>query len=374
MTSARNRLHSICPYFAMFPEQFVRKHVVGHTDPGDVVFDPFSGRGTTVLESLLLGRDAYGTDLNPVAVCVSNAKAAAPLLDAVLRRLRVLEAAADGAGRDCPETDDEFFTLCFHRATLAQVLWLRAALRWRTDPVDCFIAAVALGCLHGESHKTGNCFSNRMPRTISTKKAYSIAWWRGRGSEPPRRDVFAILRTMAAYRLATELPVRRGRVAECDARAAASEFAGIAGKVRLVVTSPPYLDMTDYREDQWLRLWFLGGDAQPTRGHADDRHRSAEPYWQFLVEVWRGIRPLLAPNAMLVVRIGGTRVDFETARARLLASLREAIGPDVAPIDAGYASSIRGRQTNNFRPGTGGVREEFDFRYQIPAVHSSTRQ
>lgn len=364
MPTKRNRLHSICPYFAMFPEQFVRKHVVGHTDPGDVVFDPFAGRGTTILESLLLDRDAYGTDLNPVAVCLANAKADPPPLDAVLRRLRELEATAgnvDGAER---MGGDEFFALCFHPHTLAHVLHLRAALGWRSCRVDCFIAAVALGCLHGESHKTANCFSNRMPRTISTKKAYSVAWWRRNGFEPPRRDVFAILRHMAAFRLATEIPKRRGRAAERDARDASSEFTALAGRVRLVVTSPPYLDMTDYREDQWLRLWFLGGDTAPSRGHADDRHRSAEPYWSFLAEAWAGIRDLLAPDATLVVRIGGTRVSFDTARDRLSASLRTVLGT-VTPLDEGYCSAIVGRQTNNFRPGTAGERVEFDFRYRL---------
>lgn len=377
----------------MFPEQFVRKHVVGHTNPGDIVFDPFSGRGTTVLESLLLGREAYGTDTNPVAVCLSNAKAAPPSLDAVLRRLRVLErmcgsgelpgggsygtplsantcgdtssAAVGTSVGAAVELDDEFFQLCFHPSTLRQLLALRQVVQWRSDPIDCFIAALALGCLHGESHKTANCFSNRMPRTISTKKAYSVTWWRDRALAPPARDVFAILRDMAAYRLATELPSRTGRVIEDDARSASARFPELVGRVALVVTSPPYLDMTDYQEDQWLRLWFLGGPSVPSRGNADDRHRSAHSYWEFLSEVWRGLRPLLAHDATLVVRIGGTRVDFETARTRMIESLRTALGDTVTPLDEGYTSNIQGRQTNNFRPGTSGRREEFDFRYRV---------
>ena len=253
----RNRLHSICPYFAMFPEQFVRKHVIAHTDSGDVVFDPFAGRGTTVLESILLDREGFGTDLNPVAVCLSNAKANPPGEGALMRRIRELEKGAREAEPDIQP--DPFFALCFHEETLRQIVHLRAELCWRTDPVDCFIAAVALGCLHGESHKTANCFSNRMPRTISTKKAYSVEWWKRNGFAPPRRDAFEILKTMTFFRLATPLPRRRGAVAEADARNAGAQFPDAAGRVSLVVTSPPYLDMTDYSEDQWLRLWFLGG-------------------------------------------------------------------------------------------------------------------
>jgi DNA methylase len=359
----RNRLHSICPYFAMFPEQFVRKHVVAHTDRGDVVFDPFAGRGTTILESLLLDRGGFGTDLNPVAVCLSNAKANPPPQEKVLRRLRLLEEESQSSVSTL--FSDPFFAMCFHENTLCQILHLRSSLRWRTDAVDCFIAAVALGVLHGEAHKTENCFSNRMPRTISTKKAYSIAWWTRHGFAPPKRDVFTVLRHMTLYRLATPIPFRRGRVVDVDARQAAKHFPDLSGRVSLIVTSPPYLDMTDYGEDQWLRQWFLGGTAEPTRGVADDRHRGMETYWRFLGEAWEGVEPLLAPEAVLVIRIGGTRVAFDDARIKLLQSLRASLGNRVEPLDTGFCSEIVGRQTNGFRPGTSGRRFEFDFRYRV---------
>ena len=39
----RHPLHSICPYFAMFPESFVTKQLLAYTERGDIVFDPFSG-------------------------------------------------------------------------------------------------------------------------------------------------------------------------------------------------------------------------------------------------------------------------------------------------------------------------------------------
>ena len=73
----RHRFHSICPYFAMFPETFVEKHLAASPHEG-VVFDPFCGRGTTVFQALLQGRDAAGSDLNPVAVCISGAKCDPP--------------------------------------------------------------------------------------------------------------------------------------------------------------------------------------------------------------------------------------------------------------------------------------------------------
>jgi hypothetical protein len=318
----RHRFHSICPYFAMFPETFVRRNVLAWSRRDDLVLDPFSGRGTTVFESLLNGRKGLGCDTNPVAVCLSKAKADPPSLWDITERLGSLERGARRFISKAPEISDEFFNLCFHRETLRQLLFLRKKLDWRDDRTDCFIAALALGCLHGESHRTELCFSNRMPRTISTKPAYSVRWWRQKGCIPPERDVFTILRASAEYRFESAIPAIKGKVVEGDVRQASTLLRSYREKVRLVITSPPYLDITDYHEDQWLRLWFLGGGMKPVSGQGkDDRHRRIDAYWQFMREAWKGVVPLLQESAQIVVRIGGTRLGEDALNAGLLASL-----------------------------------------------------
>ena len=52
----RHRFHSICPYFAMFPESFAEYWIAALTKPSDLVLDPFSGRGTTATCALLMDR------------------------------------------------------------------------------------------------------------------------------------------------------------------------------------------------------------------------------------------------------------------------------------------------------------------------------
>lgn len=365
----RHPLHSICPYFAMFPEDFVAKQVLAYTQRGDWVFDPFSGRGTTVFESLLNGRPAAGTDLNPVAACVAGAKANPPTLSNVIRRLGDLQGQfsaelLEGEASELPE----FFRWCFHGRTLAELLFLRKELQWKTSKVDRFIAAVTLGCLHGESHKTPNCLSNRMPRTISTKPEYSVRWWTSKGlTTPPERQTFEILRTMSRFRLQEEVPELVGEVKLRDARRAGSAFPSLHEKVALIVTSPPYLDTTDYVEDQWLRLWFLGGPPQPHGGvNKDDRHRQLENYWRFLTETWSGVQPLVKRGTHVVVRIGGTRVPKEDLGEGLLQSLQTGLtGFRVKHAHAGSTTEIRNRQTNVFRPGTSKERYEHDFTFKI---------
>lgn len=362
----RHPMHSICPYFAMFPEDFVAKQVLAYTKRGDLVFDPFSGRGTTVFESLLNGRPAGGVDINPVAVCVAGAKADPPHLASVLARLRELESIHSNTGME-PEPKGAFFRACFHEKTLQQVLFLRRSLNWRRSKVDRFIAAVTLGCLHGESHKSQNCLSNRMPRTISTKPDYSVRWWSAKGLEPPRRDAFEVLRRVATYRYSCEPPVLRGSVRLRDARLAYKSFPKFKDNVKLIVTSPPYLDTTDYSEDQWLRLWFLGGPERPfINKNRDDRHTNVGLYWKFLSASWAGCAALVRRRSVIVVRIGGTQLRKDDLMTGIADSLCEGFnGFRVRPLHKGVTTEIKNRQTNVFRPGATSVRYEHDFAFQL---------
>lgn len=366
----RNPLHALCPYFAMFPEEFVTKQLLAYSRRGDTVFDPFCGRGTAVFESLLNGRPAAGTDTNPVAACVAGAKSDPPTLRAVSARLDAL------GNQFAAETEEEpppnaFFSACFHPHTLRQVRFLRSVLQWRTSRVDRFIAAVGLGCLHGESHKSPHYLSNRMPRTISTKPEYSIRWWEARNCQAPERDAFSVIRAMSEFRLSeSRLPIR-GAVKLRDARNAASAFPSLREKVKLVITSPPYLDTTNYREDQWLRLWFLGGPERPVRFQTgDDRHRNDAKYWKFLTDTWGGCSPLLHVKAVIVVRIGGTLLNKDELFTGLETSLKSGLGGfRVTPVHQGATTEIKNRQTNAFRPGTRSRRFEHDFAFDLCKKH-----
>jgi hypothetical protein len=352
----------MCPYFAMFPETFVQKYLVW-TKPGEIIFDPFSGRGTTVFESLLHGRIAFGCDVNAVAICISNAKANPPTRNEALARLKELQSLHHRSRANTKA--NAFFSMCFSDLTFSQLVFLRKKLNWRRNRADRFIAALALGSLHGESHRSPRYFSNRMPRTISTKPDYSIRWWQERHLSPPNRDVFAILREMIDYRFESEVPKRRGLVKDVDARRAINAFPDYEGRVSMVITSPPYLDTTNFEEDQWLRLWFLGGPERPvTRKNGDDRHHAEEKYWDFLTEAWAGVGPLMKRNAHIVVRIGGKRLTRKDFNENLVHSIEDGFERKISLIES-RSSAIRGGQLRAFHPGKPGQSEEHDFHFVL---------
>ncbi len=365
----RHPLHSICPYFAMFPETFVQSHVDNFTRPGDLVFDPFSGRGTTVFQSNLMGRQAIGMDTNPVAFCVSSAKADPPSLKSVLSALKRFEKSFEASDADALREKrmrlHAFFRRAFHHFTLDQLLFLRRRLDWQGNRVHRFIAALVLGSLHGEMDRSSAYFSNQMPRTISTKPVYSLEYWRRHGLWPKKRHVFEMLRDKARFRLQLETPDVAGRVLLGDVRSASSRFRTIRRMVRLVVTSPPYFDVTRSEEDQWLRLWFLGGSPRPTYGRVspDDRHSNIDSYWRFLGEAWEGIEPMMGPGSVIVCRMGGRGLTPAVMTEPFLDSMRVAF-PKARIIGEPQISRSRNR-TISFRPGTAGGRVESDYIVQV---------
>ncbi len=372
LSLVRHRFHALCPYFAMFPEAFAREQVERYTDPGDLVLDPFSGRGTAPFQSLLMGREAAACDVNPVAYTVTRAKTNAPPAQAVLDRLDEAEGGFDPSDYDA-EADGlpPFFRRAYAPYTLRQVLHLRALLDVEADgragDIDAMVAALTLEVLHGESHKTPSCLSNRMPRTISTKPAYSVRYWDERGLDPPERDAFAVLRNRVAFRYRSARPEGRAHVWRTDMRGLPSVAATISGRVRLIVTSPPYLDVTNFEEDQWLRLWFLGGPPEPTRKRIspDDRHYSEGAYWPLLRDFFRTVAEVAAEGAHVVVRIGGKGLTPDRLAEGLEESAEAVEGRSIRPVGPHRVSAIKGRQTAQFRPGSRGCLVEVDHVFAI---------
>lgn len=66
--------HKVHSFPAKFPPQLPRKFILTLTEPGDIVLDPMMGSGTTLLESFLLGRQAIGVDIDPVAILICHVK------------------------------------------------------------------------------------------------------------------------------------------------------------------------------------------------------------------------------------------------------------------------------------------------------------
>jgi hypothetical protein len=164
-----------------------------------------------------------------------------------------------------------------------------------------------------------------MPRTFASKPDYSIKYWRDRDLFPPNASVIEVLRKK--LKRITDLnadspsPVRNIKC--LDARKATS-FGKLEGPI-VVVTSPPYYGMRTYVQDQWLRMWFLGGQEEiDYENHNQLCHTGHERFIKDLSKVWRIIARRAQDEAHLYVRFGSIPSAKSDARKILKSSLEEA--------------------------------------------------
>jgi hypothetical protein len=317
-------LHPMCSYLASFPAALAHAFISRYSRPGDVVLDPFAGRGTTPLQAAAEGRIGVGNDLNPFAQLLTAAKVepAGPAEARTrLARLRLAwpavaptwEARALAIQRDPaggPEVVPAEVAIAFHPRTFAQLLFLRDTLDL-DDRVDRFLAGAITGILHG---KSASYLSDLMPNTFSMAPRYVRDFAARTGFQAAERDVFQCLESKLNRLYRAPLPSGSGLSLLGDARDAgarartALRARGLPDRARLVVTSPPYLRVVKYGYYNWLRAWFLGEDPKAIDAALDDAHHRA-PYLVFLREVLHGLRTALTDDAVVVLVIGDVATD-----------------------------------------------------------------
>jgi site-specific DNA-methyltransferase (adenine-specific) len=332
--------HPMCSYLASFPAALTHAFIARYSRPGDVVLDPFSGRGTTPLQACAEGRIGVGNDLNPFATLLTAAKVAPATRAQASTRLAQLRLAwnADTAGwlalgarvgadptsptalvpaagsfggpDDGVEAVPVEVALAFHPRTLGQLLFVRASLQ--LDGVtDRFLAAALTGILHG---KSASYLSALMPNTFSMAPRYVRDFAARTGFASPERDVFDGLSKKLDRLFRQPPPPTTGIALLGDARDVAPRAgmalraAGRPDRARLVITSPPYLRVVKYGYYNWLRTWFLGFDSRAIDAALDDAHHR-EPYLAFLRDVLAGLRPALTDDAVVVLVIGDVLTD-----------------------------------------------------------------
>ncbi len=299
-------IHEIS-YRACFKPQLPAYFIGRLTRPGDTVFDPFSGRGTTALEAALHGRQVAANDVNPLSAMLARPRLEIPDLDAVEARLAQL-----GIAPRTGQAPD--LSMFFHCETLREILSLRRYLERRhasgdEDAVDRWIRMVATNRLTG--HSKGFFSVYTLPPNQAASARNQIRINRARGQAPEYRDVRALLLRKSRQLLRNVDDEQRARLAA--AAASASFLTGPAEKtdlrdnsIQLTVTSPPFLDVVQYAADNWLRCWFNGIDAEKI---------SAQITMSRTVAQWSQVMARVFAELYRVTRSGGW-VAFEVGEVR----------------------------------------------------------
>jgi len=267
-------LHAMCSYMGMFPPALPRYFIEQYTQPGDLVVDPFSGRGTTALEANLLGRASIGVDLNPLAALLTSAKVDPPSKDDCLARLRELQKGyAKKKVKDTPPP--EIAMLFEGRKTLPQLAFLREQLDASASREDRFLLAAITGILHGNHPRNpweSRCLSVSMPNTFSMSPGYLRKFIKEKKLKKYPFDAFEKIAARIEHLYQQGVAPAQGRGVQDDALALDRHVA--KGSAKLIVTSPPYLNVVRYGKFNWIRLWMLRESVQRVDESLSDRTRT----------------------------------------------------------------------------------------------------
>jgi hypothetical protein len=302
---AANSLHEVS-YRACFKPQLPRFFIERLTEPGDFVYDPFLGRGTTLVEAALLGRLPSGCDINPLSVAFARPRLHPPEITQIVDRLHKIDYSNAG---EIPED----LLVFYHRETLKQICALRNYLLDRQttghgDFIDDWIRMVAINRLTGHSPGFFSVYTLPPNQAVSVKSQKKIN--EARNQVPSQKNIIQIIAKKS-----------RQLLSDCDAnvRRTLSNVSGHAQlltqhsgeipqipseSISLVVTSPPFLDVVDYAGDNWLRCWFIGID--PTSVKLTVPKKLDE--WQCtMTDVFRELLRVLRPGGHIAFEVGEVR-------------------------------------------------------------------
>ncbi len=293
-----HKIHEIS-YRACFKAQLPEFFISRLTSPGDTVYDPFMGRGTTPIQAALMGRKAIGVDINPLSVALTEPRLLQQRLSDIEERLKNIDWSYSG------NVDDELLVF-FHRETLKQIYALRSWFLDRKesnqlDPTDLWIRMVAINRLTG--HSPGFFSVYTMPPnqavTVDTQKKINMR----RAQIPQKKDVPSLI-LKKSYSLLKDGPITESPGYTLMVASANSTPKIDATSVDLVVTSPPFLDVVQYADDNWLRCWFLNID--PTTVPISI-HKRPEEWIKFARGVFKELGRVIRPDGHIAFEVGEVR-------------------------------------------------------------------
>ena len=302
-TNRQRQCHSLneISYRACFKPQLPEYFINEYSKEGDIVLDPFMGRGTTALQTALAGRVAYGSDINPLSEILTTPRLSPPSIESISAHFKTIPNDAEITEEDTP------LLVFYHPKTLRHLLALK---RWfmereKSDALtaeDKWIRMVAMNRLSG--HSSGFLSVKTMPpnQTISIEQQRKINEKHER--IPEEKDVFEIIlkksRSLLRSGTMPELFLQQAHKLRC-CDATRLEYIE-DGEVDLAITSPPFMNIVNYAQDNWLRCWFAGIDVGAIA--FDDGHSSVVDWERFVRDVFVEFSRVIKSGGHVVFEVG----------------------------------------------------------------------
>jgi DNA methylase len=292
-------VHRLHPYLGKYVPQLVEVFLGRYGRPGALVWDPFAGSGTTLVEANAFGASAAGCDISAFNCLLTRVKTAVYEPEAVQADARLL---AGGGMQDLtPRQASPYLTRWFAPRALAELLAFRDRIPGTTYPElwRVVLSRAARSArlarhfdldfpsepVHGEyfCHK-----HRRTCRPVAEAEKFLRRYV---------RDAVTRVLEFAELRRSTEAEILHGDARVLDP----------PGPVDLVVTSPPYPGLIDYHEQHVYAFELLGLE----RRDDEEIGRGVDGYCESIAEILARAREALVPSGRIVIVVNDRRGLYE---------------------------------------------------------------
>ena len=295
-------------YRACFKAELPNFFIKWLTKEEEVVYDPFSGRCTTVLEAALLKRKIIANDINPLSRIIGQSRLCIPNLIRLEKRLKFIKIRK---GHKC-NLDLSMF---YHENTLNEILSLRNYLVKRKrenklDYIDSWIQMIATNRLTGHSKGFFSVYTLPPNQAVSPQSQIRIN--KKLNQKPEYRNVFevilkkskSLMRSLTDEQLSNlKYSSRSAKFLVCDAQNTKTIK---NDSVNLTITSPHFLDTIDYYGDNWLRCWFNGIDAKAV-GDSIKTSRTINDWKNMMQNVFNELFRITKKGGWVAFEVGEVR-------------------------------------------------------------------
>ena len=300
-----NSIHEIS-YRACYKPQLPRFFIDIFTKENDVVYDPFAGRGTTLIEAGLMGRNIVSNDVNPLSKILTIPRLDIPSINQIEQRL-------DEIVFEKVEADIDV-SMFFHKDTELEIVSLKNQL---TDSaVDNWIRMVATNRLTG--HSSGFFSGYTLPPNQAASQKSQKTINKRLDIVPPYKNTKEIILKKTRSLLRNINPEIIEKLKSIGSSAVFSSLDSRKtyhihdSSVNLTVTSPPFLNIVRYANDNWLRCWFNNINVSEVESKIS-LCRNVESWSELMQGVFNELYRITVPGGWIAFEVG----ELDNGKIRL---------------------------------------------------------
>jgi len=304
-------VHRLHPYLGKYVPQLVEIFLERYFRPGQRIYDPFVGSGTTLVAANVFGADGIGCDISAFNCLLTRVKSTSYTLGTLEMGLKAVLEEARQLGPASADDASDWLRQWYSPRALGELLRYREVASMRLDDPALSVAQIVLSRAARSARLTTH-FDLDFPRAPTTAEYFCHKHKRvcrpvdeaGKFFSRYTADTIKRIRAFAALRSANSVEILHDD----------SRTVRLPSRPDGIITSPPYPGLIDYHEQHRYAYELLGlrDRRREEIGAATEGTtvRAVEAYVRDMTAVFANASSQLASNAPIVIVVNDSRTLY----------------------------------------------------------------